>query len=100
MALFSIRGGTRYAIDLIRHPALRMEDREKKVTELVDQFSSPQLDGFALEWFQGTERMQGKDLLARFHQWLMEPEDHFNQAAKQKLQEHIRKDERAIILVG
>ena len=88
---FPLEGERDRLIDLIRHPALRMEDREKKVTELVDQFSSPQLDGFALEWFQGTESMQGEDLLARFHQWLMEPEDHFNQAAKQKLQEHIER---------
>ena len=35
--------------------------------------------------------MQGEDLLARFHQWVMEPEDHFNQAAKKKLQEHLER---------
>ena len=86
---FPLEGDRDTLIDLIRHPAIRMEDREKKVTELVDQCTSPQLDGFALEWFQGMERMQGKDLLERFHQWLIEPEDHFNQAARKKLQEHI-----------
>jgi ATP-dependent helicase/DNAse subunit B len=86
---FPLEGDRDTLIDLIRHPALYFEDREKQVTELVERFASPQLDGFSLEWFKGTETLCGEVLLERFDQWLIEPEDHFNQAAKQKLQEHI-----------
>lgn len=82
---YPIEGSRDGLIDLIRHPAIRMEMREQQVEDLLKAHPHPRLSGFDLEWFKGTQRLSGAEGLERLNQWIIEPEDHFNAKALESL---------------
>ena len=49
---YPIEGNQDGLIDLIRHPAIRMEMREQQVEDLLKTHPHPRLSGFELEWFK------------------------------------------------
>ena len=54
---YPIEGNRDALIDLIRHPAIRMEMREQQVEDLLKTHPHPRLSGFELEWFKGTQQL-------------------------------------------
>ncbi len=82
---YPIEGDRDGLIDLIRHPAIRMEMREQQVENILKEHPHPRLPGFDLEWFKGTQRLSGAEGLERLDQWILEPEDHFNAKALESL---------------
>ena len=83
---YPIEGDRDGLIDLIRHPAIRMEMREQQVEDLLKEHPNPRISAFDLEWFKGTQRLSGAEGLERLSHWIIEPEDHFNAKALELLQ--------------
>ena len=83
---YPIEGNRDALIDLIRHPAIRMEMWEQQVEDLLKTHPHPRLSGFELEWFKETQQLSGAEGLERLNQWIIEPEDHFNTQALESLQ--------------
>jgi RecB family exonuclease len=82
---FPLEGSRDRLVDLVRHPALAFEEREQQVEALLEKYRFERLNGFELEWFCGSERLSGADVLERLSTWVVMPEDHFNGRAVEVL---------------
>lgn len=68
-------------IDLIRNPAIRFDDREETVAQLLKKKTPPRIDPKSVSYFQGLETCSGAKAIAFMEEWIVEPDDHFNAEA-------------------
>ena len=97
---FPLEGSRNRLVDLVRHPALAFEEREKQVKALLDEYRFERLNGFELDWFRGSERVNGGDMLARLSRWVVLPEDHFNRRSVEVLTGVLEALEEVVLPLG
>ncbi len=76
---FPLRGERDTLIDLMRNPAIQIDDRDTNVEQLLK--SPPRIDLKRYAYFDALERCSGTKARGILNERMIEPEDHFNAEA-------------------
>ena len=68
-------------IDLLRNPALQLEDREEQVKNIFKKKTPPLVDPESYPWFRGRSACSGRQAADILEAYIVEPDDHFNSEA-------------------
>lgn len=78
---FPLRPERDTLMDLIRNPAIRMEQREEAVEELLKKQTPPRINLQKIPWLNVPSTCSGHQIAELLAERMVEPEDHFNTEA-------------------